>query len=185
GGGQAGTWVTRHYVGEQQYETTRIGTADDNSDADGVAVLDFWQAVTAARAAMVERAHKGKPGGPYTVAQAMDDYINFLDHTRQAAADARYRDRAFIRPALGELEVAKLTADQLRKWMAQMARTPARLRTREGLKQQYAKLDTAEAKRARKVTVNRTLITLKAALNYAFREGKVTSNAEWTRVRPF
>src|SRR5215468_11295143 len=167
GDGQAGTWAARHYVGDQQYEVARIGTADDNSDADGVAVLDFWQAQQAARKAMVERAHRGKHG-PITVGDAMDEYINFLDHNRKSGADARYRDRAFIRPPLGDIEVAKLTADQLRKWMAQMARTPARLRTREGLKQQYAKLDTAEAKRARKVTVNRTLITLKAALNYAF-----------------
>src|SRR5262245_8054605 len=186
GDGQAGTWVARHYVGEQAYEVTRIGTADDNSDADGVVVLDFWQAAEAARKAMVERAHRahGKYG-PITVGDAMDEYIAYLDHNKKSGADARYRDRAFIRPALGDVEVAKLTADQLRKWMAQMARTPARLRTREGLKQQYASLDSADAKRARKVTVNRTLITLKAALNYAFREGKVTSNAEWTRVKPF
>src|SRR5262249_40896458 len=43
----------------------------------------------------------------------------------------------------------------------------------------------ADAKRARKVTCNRTLITLKAALNMAWREGKVASNAEWSRVAPF
>jgi len=186
GGGQAGTWVARHYVGEQSYEVQKIGIADDVSDADGVAVLDFWQAQEAARKARVERAHRahGKHG-PYTVGDAMDDYIAFLDHNRKSGADARYRDRALIRPALGDIQVAKLTADKLREWMMQLARTPARLRTREGLKQQYAKLDSADAKRARKVTVNRTLITLKAALNMAWREGKVASNAEWSRVAPF
>ena len=186
GDGQAGTWVARHYVGEQQYEVARIGPADDNSDADGVAVLDFWQAQEAARKAMVERTHlaHGKYG-PITVGDAMDEYIAYLDHNKKSGADARYRDRALIRPALGDVEVAKLTADHLRKWMTQMARTPARLRTREGLKQQYAALDTAEAKRARKVTANRTLITLKAALNRAWKEGKVASNAEWSRVEKF
>ena len=186
GGGQAGTWVARHYVGEQQYEVKRIGAADDNSDADGVAILNFWQAQEAARKAMVERAHRahGKHG-PVTVADAMDDYLAFLENNRKSGADARYRDRAFIRLTLGDIEVAKLTADRLRKWMAHMAKTPARLRTREGLKQQYASLDSADAKRARKVTCNRTLITLKAALNMAWREGKVASNAEWSRVAPF
>jgi integrase len=186
GDGQAGTWVARHYVGAQQYEVERIGTADDVSDADGVAVLDFWQAQETARKAMVERAHHthGKHGA-ITVADAMDDYLSFLEHNRKSAADARYRDRALIRPALGDIDVAKLTADRLRKWMADMAKTPARRRTREGLKQQYASLDGADAKRARKVTVNRTLITLKAALNMAWREGKVASNAEWSRVEPF
>src|SRR5262249_16980604 len=173
GDGQAGTWVARHYIGEQHYEIERIGAADDNSDPDGVAVLDFWQAQEAARKAMVERTHlaHGKYG-PITVGDAMDEYIAYLDHNKKSGADARYRDRALIRPALGDVEVAKLTADHLRKWMTQMARTPARLRTREGLKQQYAALDTAEAKRARKVTANRTLITLKAALNRAWKEGK-------------
>ena len=186
GDGQAGTWVARHYVGDQQYAVERIGTADDMMDADGVAILDFWQAQEAAHEAMVERAHHahGKHG-PITVAAAMDEYLAFLENNRKSAADARYRDRAFIRPTLGDIEVAKLTADHLRKWMADMAKTPARLRTREGLKQQYASLDNADAKRARKVTVNRTLITLKAAFNMAWREGKVASNAEWSRVTPF
>ena len=113
---------------------------------------------------------------PSTVTQQPQGFLSI---------SVRARDRAFIRPVLGDIEVAKLTADRLRKWMADMAKTPARLRTREGLKQQYALLDSADAKRARKVTVNRTLITLKAALNMAWREGKVASNAEWSRVQPF
>jgi len=186
GGGAAGTWVARHYVGEQQYEVERIGTADDVSDADGVAVLDFWQAQDKARKAMVDRAHRahGKHG-PITVADAMDEYLAFLDHNRKSGADARYRDRAFIRPVLGDIEVAKLTADRLRKWMNDMATTPARLRTRAGLKQQYAALDNADAKRARKASANRTMVVLRAALNRAWRDGKVGSNAEWSRVTPF
>ena len=186
GDGQAGTWVSRHYVGEQSYEVQKIGIADDVSDADGAAILDFWQAQDAARKAMVERARRahGKHG-PVTVADAMDEYLAYLDGHKKSGDDARYRDRAHIRPTLGDIEVGKLTADRLRKWMADMAKTPARLRTREGLKQQYASLDSAEAKRARKVTVNRTLIVLKAAINLAWREGKVASNAEWSRVQPF
>jgi integrase len=185
-GGGAGTWVARHYIGGQSYEVQKIGIADDVSDADGVAVLDFWQAQEAARKAMVERAHRahGKHG-PITVGDAMDEYLSYLDHNKKSGADARYRDRALIRPALGKIEVAKLTADHLCKWMVDMAKTPARLRTREGLKQQYAALDNADAKRRRKVSANRTLIILKAGLNRAWREGKVASNAAWSRVEPF
>src|SRR5262249_54799696 len=87
GDGQAGTWVARHYVGKQSYEVQKIGVADDVSDADGVAVLSFWQAQEAARKAMVERAHRahGKHG-PYTVGDAMDDYVAFLDHNRKSGA---------------------------------------------------------------------------------------------------
>ena len=186
GGGQAGTWVARHYIGEQSYEVQKIGIADDVSDADGVAVLDFWQAQDKARRAMVERAHRahGKHG-PITVGDVMDEYLAYLDGHKKSGSDARYRDRALIRPVLGNIEVNKLTADHLREWMMQMARTPARLRTREGLKQQYASLDSTDAKRRRKASANRTLAILKAALNHAWREGKVPSNAAWSRVRPF
>ena len=186
GDGQAGTWVARFYVGEQSYEVQKIGIADDVSDADGVAVLDFWQAQDKARRAMVERAHRalGKHG-PITIGDVMDEYLAYLDGHKKSGSDARYRDSALIRPVLGDIEVNKLTADHLREWMMQMARTPARLRTREGLKQQYASLDSTDAKRRRKASANRTLAILKAALNHAWREGKVPSNAAWSRVRPF
>src|SRR5262245_37129898 len=55
--GRAGTWCARHYVGEQQYQVEALGIADDLSDADGVAVLDFWQAQQKARKSMASRAH--------------------------------------------------------------------------------------------------------------------------------
>ncbi|MGB9044279.1 MAG: site-specific integrase, partial [Pseudolabrys sp.] len=69
--GRAGTWVARHYVGNQTYTVESIGAADDLSDADSVAILDYWQAQTKARELMVHRAHAaaGK-GGPLTVAKA-------------------------------------------------------------------------------------------------------------------
>jgi hypothetical protein len=151
-----------------------------------VAVLSYRQAQAKARERMVARAHQaaGKHG-PLTVADAMDEYLAFLDHNRKSGTDARHRDRALIRPTLGNIEIAKLKAEEIRKWMVDMAKTPARLRTSEGAKQQYAALDSVDAKRKRKVSANRTLIILKAALNMSWREGKVASNAEWSRVAPF
>jgi integrase len=187
--GAAGTWVARHYVGDQSYQVEKIGIADDLSDADGVAVLGFWQAQTKARERMVGRVHAaaGKTG-PLTVAAAMDAYLEFLESNRKSADDARYRDRAFVRPKLGELEVAALTAGQIRKWLADLAKAPPRLRTREGEKQKHRLLGTDdEAKRRRQATANRTLTVLKAALNMAWREHPkaVPSNGEWRRVEPF
>src|SRR5215470_11530649 len=75
----AGTWVARHYIGKQSYEVEKIGIADDVGDADGAAVLDFWQAQAKARERMVGRAHAatGKHG-PLTVATVMDDYLEYL-----------------------------------------------------------------------------------------------------------
>ena len=59
----------------RKYEVESLGIADDMSDPDGVAILSYWQAQEKARERMVQRAHAaaGK-SGPYTVADAMEDY---------------------------------------------------------------------------------------------------------------
>src|SRR5262245_12996370 len=43
--GKAGTWCIRQYVGAQTYHVESICIADDFSDADGVLVLSYWQAI--------------------------------------------------------------------------------------------------------------------------------------------
>jgi integrase len=187
GGGQAGTWVARYYLGEQEYENERVGTADDVSDADGVVVLDFWSAAAKARAGMVERAHRAAGHqGTLTVGQTLDKYLEFLERERKSGKDAGYRIEALIRPALGEIEVAKLTADMIRDWLNSLVKVGPRVRTREGLEQKHGKIGRdADAQRARRSTANRVLTTLKAALNRAWKDGKVASNAAWARVEPF
>jgi len=185
--GRAGSWSVRHYLGSQSYEIEVIGVADDLSDADGVAVLSFWHAQEKARERMVARAHAaaGKHG-PLNVGVAMNAYIQELDDNGRPTADARYCDRAFVRPALGDLLVTDLTAERLRKWHSNLAKAPVRLRTRPGEKQKHAPLgNDPEAQRRRQATANRQLTILKAALNRLWREGKVPSNAEWARVKPF
>ena len=42
-------WVVRRYLGQQNYQMHTIAQADDMLDANGVEVLDFWQAQEAAR----------------------------------------------------------------------------------------------------------------------------------------
>src|SRR5215212_3825152 len=184
----AGKWVGRYYTGGQAYTVEMIGTSDDFSDADGVAILDYWQAQAAARRRMVQRAHAtaGKQR-PLTVADVMDRYLAFLDDNRKTGADARYRDRAFIGPKLGELEVAALTAERLRRWHADLAKSPPRLRTRAGEPQRHraARDDVIEALRARRASANRTLTVLKAALNRSWRDGAASSDSAWRRVEPF
>jgi hypothetical protein len=74
--GRAGTWVERRYVGNQQYAVEGIGAADDLSDADGVAILSYWQAVDKVRERRKDRAHRTAGiVGPYTVRQAIEDYL--------------------------------------------------------------------------------------------------------------
>ena len=186
-GGSAGTWVARHYVGGQTYQVEKIGIADDVNDADGVKFLDVWQAQVAAQKRLELRGQKGAGRTkPITVAEAMEDYLEFLESHRKSANSSRYSSQAFIIPKLGDIEIAAVTAAQLRRWHKDLTKHAPRVRTQKGEKQQYRKLsENDEAVRQRKATANRTLTVLKAALNRAWREGLVSSDAEWRRVEPF
>jgi integrase len=116
----------------------------------------------------------------------MAEYLEFLDGNRKSGRDARYRDVAFIQPVFGKIEVTALTTDKLRRWHAGLAKEAPRLRTKKGNAQKHRKLGTDdESLRRRRASANRTLTVLKAALNRAWRDGKVPSDAEWRRVEPF
>ncbi|MGX4772019.1 tyrosine-type recombinase/integrase [Bradyrhizobium guangdongense] len=183
----AGSWVVRHYVGDQKYEVETIGPADDLSDADGVKILSFSQAQARARELMVDRAHKaaGK-SGPLTVKAAVDAYIEFLEAKRKSAKFSRYAADAFILPKLGYIEVKDLTKDQIEAWHHGLAKAGARIRVKKGDEQRFKEVDDPEEhQRRRRSTANRILTVLKAALNRAWRDEKVPSDAAWRAVEPF
>jgi hypothetical protein len=101
-----GTWVVKRYAGEGKYTVRNLTTtehklvvADDFSEPDGAAVLSFAQAQERAK---VQRPNAPERTGPYKVADAMTDYLAFLESTRQSVGDVKYRDQAFIRPELGK-----------------------------------------------------------------------------------
>jgi integrase len=181
----AGKWLARIYVGNGTYRLHKIGVADDFSDADGKVILSFKQAQTGARKLMVTQAGSGIG----TVADAVAAYIRWLVAEGRSAAAirrTRYTADAFILPALGTVELAKLTSEQLQRWRDELVRRPARIRTRHGERQRHrARSDDADAVRARRVSVNRVRVTLIAALNHAFRAGHVSSDLAWRRLRPF
>jgi integrase len=176
--GRTGTWCRRLYDGDGKYRYEAIADADDLADADGIGVLDFWQALAKAGTP------KAVPAGPYTVNQACDDYIAFLrsdGRSEEAIRDAEYRIDAFVR-ALGTRQVEALKAKDYREWLAGVAKAAPRLRTRPGKAQRHRQ---GADGRARKATANRVWTPFKAALNHAFKEGMVKSDAEWRKVRPF
>lgn len=183
-----GTWIVRRYIGSGAYTVKNLTTADrklviadDFSDADGDGILSFVQALGRAKAPKPTDASAKR-----TVAGAMDDYIAFLEENRSTATDARYRDRAFIRPELGGVELDGLTTEMLDAWLKNLARRPPRLRTGKGEKQKFAKpAGDKESKRRREASANRTWTVLKAALNRAWRNGQVASNLPWHRVAAF
>jgi integrase len=190
---QFGRWVARRYLGDQQYLTETIGTADDHATADGIGTLDWWQAQSKAKEwrAAAERTAAGieEPAAPVTVADVVQDYLAWTEKHRKptTAREWHYMAKAHIMPALGKIEVAKLTTARLRKWHEDLAEQPGRLRTRPGEKQRHREPNgDPDAARARRATANRNLTVLKAALNHAWQGGKITGSDEaWRKVKPF
>jgi integrase len=190
-GKNGGRWVVRWYVGEQDYKTETIATADDIADADDVAILNFAQAQRVAREirARAARIAAGMPidVGPYTVMQCISEYLAWMEQHRKGAKDARYRAEALIVPKLGGIACEKLTAGEVRGWLRELANSPARIRGKKRSGPRFRQADDGDedAIRRRRASANRTLTILKAALNMSWREGKIASDDAWRRVPPF
>ena len=182
-GDKVGRWVLRRYIGNDKYRTETLGRADDAGAADGVNVLSFEQADAAARAKVdspQSKIHR------LTVRQAMARYVDKKRDEGQPVSDLINRTAVHILPDLGDLVVAELTAERLRRWLAAMAENPAQTRSKDGKPQYKAGPVTDEEKRRRKSTANRVLTMLKAALNHAFDEGHVSNRDAWGRkLKPF
>jgi integrase len=193
--GGSGSWLVRIYDGKGGYRLERIGTADDTADADGTAILSFPQAQAMARKLHVgaARAAAGLPpiaGGPYTVANALDDYITWLEGEGRGTANiSGTRGKAYgvILPKLGHLRVDRLTRKQIEDWHHALAKAPPRLRGKAGAKQRHREVDMhdPEVRRQRRTSANRVLGILKAALNHAWRNERVHDDKAWRRVNPF
>lgn len=177
----AGRWLIRTGTNGSNYIIETFGDADDAAPADGVEVLDYKQALARAR----ELGGAPPPAAEaFAVDHALDRYLTALERDGRSEAaikDARWRANALIRPALGAIEVAALSAEQIKRWRDGLVRARPRLRTAAGEKQQHAERDD----RSRRATANRTFTTLRAALNLAFHDGKVAHADAWRRVKPF
>jgi integrase len=190
GRGAQGRWLVRRYIGLDangvgRYRAKEIGLADDFLDADGETVLDYTQAQ--------QRALEWRPDDGngqraladqlLTVRNAIDRYLTALEHNGRPTGDARSRANLHILPSLGTELVEDLTTERLRRWLADIAKLPPRVRQKRGATAARYKVvpETDETKRKRRSTANRTLTILKAALNYAFDEGHVKTNHAWGR----
>jgi integrase len=183
-GEATGRWVLRRYVGGGKYRATTIGAADDAKPDDGQRVLSFEQAEAKARAMLDE------PGGGkiqrITVRQAHALYVDYKRTLGRSAGDALSRGTAHILPALGDMVVAELTAEQLRRWLAALASAPAQTRPKSGKVQYRPAPQGDEETRKRRASANRVLTILKAMLNHAHDEGHVGSREAWGRkLKPF
>ena len=143
-------------------------------------------------AAPGERAQGGSgrsTGGSYTVENAVPRYFTARHRrgSRGLSSDRSYTE-ARILPELGSIELSRLTTSRIRHWHTDLATLPKFVRTKAGATSRAVKTvdpDDPEAVRARRSSANRILTVLKAALNYAFQEGLVSSDQAWRRVKPF
>ena len=187
-GGKAGTWIARHYEPAEGRKYQSLGAADDMLTADGVGTLTWAQAQARAQKwwQSIER-DTGRVVEPVTVREAMDAYLaDYRARGGKAEAAMLTTIKAHILPALGDVEVARLTFARIREWHRAVAAAPARLRTKTTAKKNNVrKAEGPEAHRARRSTANRVLTVLKAALTHAYQEGHVPSDDAWRRVKPF
>ncbi len=188
---RGGSWLVR-MLDARRYREERLGRADDTLTADGADVLDFRQAQTraVAWAARARRVAAGLdpepakgPAKPYTVADAIVDYLADMQaRGARSLATTRTAAEAHILPALGALHVSRLTRDIVRAWHRALSTAPARAR---GGPRKADPAD-ADAPRRRQATANRILTILKAALNHAREEGRATGPDDaWRLVKPF
>jgi integrase len=122
--GRPGTWNARRYVGEQRYETTSLGVADDDPrlPGDGVAVLTFDQAQRAA-VAWADKCHAAECSAAMadvtpTVRRAIETYIAARKaRDPKTGADAALRLAHHVLSApLAELSIAAITENDLMRW---------------------------------------------------------------------
>ena len=185
---QGGSWLGRFRRRDRTYAIKVLAKADDLLSADGVLVLDYSQALKAARAwwsAMAERetGREWIDDASYTVGQVLDDYLGWYADHRKSIYEVRRRIEIDIRPALGRLALAELNSRDIQRWHEGLARLPRRVRGRKGQPpRKLAPSTEPDQIRRRKVSANKALIILKAALNRAYRQGRASTDHAWRRV---
>ncbi len=195
-GKTAANWVVRVSV-DGKYLERAIGRADDTIKADGVLFLDFRQAEIKARAEATTQHHIAvgldatrDSRAPYTVAQAMEDYMTaYRRRGGKSVRDIGVTIKAHILPSLGPVRIDRLTRNRIIDWRDAIAASPPRLRSKKNSKigpkhQTIDPLD-VDAIRRRRSTTNRVLTILKAALNHAYNSGRLQSKLAWDTVKPF
>lgn len=157
-----GTWIARHtHAKTRQYSAL-------GSDTE---IPEYADALKAALRWFKALEQEDVPDAAYTVASALKDYVTDLKRRKGADAATRTEQAAgkHILPVLGTTPLRKLTTRQIKKWQAGMV----------------ADSDDPEVVRKSQDTANRVYGMLRAALNAAFRDGIVDSDAAWRRVQAF
>jgi integrase len=191
-GAGGGNWIARYRddTGKQHYSA--LGAADDAMDADGGGLsLTYADAQRAAEAwfKLAARGFEGDaaPTGPYTVNDALTDYMTAYRRRGGKSADrTQWTIDALIAPAFGSTPIQKLSKTRIETWHEGLTKIAPRLRTKAAEAQKHKAADTSpEGNRRRRSTANRVLTVLKAALNHAYATRKIASDDAWRSVKAF
>jgi integrase len=191
---EGGSWLVRRYLADfRRHAEERLGTADDARDADGRKVLSFAQAQ---RKALEEAQQQAEAAGGkhYTVADAIGEYLDHLSAHGKSAMDAAIKLRAYVLPQLGNRKLADLKPADFDVWLSWAMKRPFNRKPNKegGRRRKVAKPskdakkgDASDAKRRRKVTINRVIAMLKACLNYAHSRHRVARKDAWAQLKKF
>lgn len=154
-------------------------------------VLSFAQAMDTAQAWFKRRLTDDSgevTSGPYTVTQMMKDYL--ADREREKRKELSYMASTIdthIIPALGALDVSKLTHSKVKAWRDALAEAAPLVRSKKGESpvSRTVEKDDADTKRKRHATANRIFTTFRAALNFAYKRGRIGTKGAWERIAPF
>ena len=177
-----GQWLVRHYKGwrTERYIIAPLGLADDYSD----------EAMSYAEAQRLAHEHRidayGRKGKDITVADALRDYIEWAKDNTATGPGMERRAALHILPTLGKVKVTKLTTQQLTDWRDALAARPALFRPKTGQQHKTKPAPkTKDEQRARRVTANKSVTILKAALNHAFHADRVADDKTWRKFKSF
>jgi integrase len=171
-----GTWSIRTFSAGRYYKR-HVGLADDTAPADGVTVF-AWRDV--ARIALAQPTKSAELAGRCSVADAVEDYFNSRSANSRSAESVnidKTKLKAFT-ARFGGRQVSELTTRDLQAWRDRLASPPPE-------DQELTEAQRREYLRAAQATANRIWSICRAALNSAFRNGRVDSDIAWRRIRPF
>ena len=199
---RGGTWTARYFnktTGKQV--TKKIGRPDDYVTADGALFLDYDQACDAAmkwcgeqdrlayRLATGIQVTSTKETEAFTINSALDLYLadsEMTRHNHKNFLEDKNRIEVNIRAYIGSYEVRTLNKRVLTDWRDNLVTRGKHIRTAQGSPEKFRPPATPEELRMRKVTVNRSVATLKGALNFAAEEGLIPDDfAPWRSLKPF
>ncbi|MGP8166608.1 MAG: tyrosine-type recombinase/integrase [Steroidobacteraceae bacterium] len=172
----AASWYLRRFNGNK-YHKRELGQADDDVPADGVRVL-AWPDVV--KLAIVEPARADAYSAKYSVHQSVADYFEHRRARGRSGESVKIDEGkvgAFLEK-FADTQVSALTTRDLQSWRDRLVSQPA------------VNADITETKRrdmlrASQATANRIWAICRAALNHAFRTGRVDTDLAWRRIQPF